>query len=110
LYDKASKKMYTTLLGGISRYNWNEAALKLRANPRVASKTEPTYLNGLQWSDRISTLQTVIADGKMSKTEVVQPKPLPAFPGTDGVFIPETKVAREIAGTDMIDVTALPRR
>jgi hypothetical protein len=108
LYDKASNKMYTTLLGGISRYAWDDTTHEFRANPRVGTKTEPTYLDGLQWSDRISTLQTVIADGKMSTTEAIQPKALPVFVGTDAVFIPEQKLARAMPDTDIIDLNALP--
>jgi hypothetical protein len=108
LYDKGSSKMYTTLLGGISRYSWDDGAHEFRANPRLGSKTESTYLDGLQWSDRVSTLQTVVVDGKTSTTEVVQPKALPTFIGTEAVFIPAPNLPRAMPATDVIDLSALP--
>ena len=64
IYDKIGETMYTTLFGGISQYFWNAASGNFVENPRVGAKVEASYLDGLQWSDQISTIEKVMATGK----------------------------------------------
>jgi len=111
LYEKAGATsrvvMYTTLFGGISRFSWDAAAQRFVENPKVGSKTEPEYLDGLQWSDQISTIQRKQWVGKVETSEVVQTAGLPAFLGTGAVFIPAPQLARAYPGTDILDLEPL---
>ena len=104
IYDKAAQAMYTTFFGGISRYSWDGSAGDFRDNPKVGGKTEQTYLDGMQWSDQISTIRRVMAPGKEETNEVVQPNLLPGYLGTDAVFIPAPGVRRE---GSILDLDAL---
>jgi hypothetical protein len=97
MYSETAQTMYTTLFGGISRFAWNPSAHAFQENPRVGSKTDPIYLDGLQWSDQISTLQKHDTE----TAEFVHPHSLPAFLGTGAVFIPSPEVTRARAGTDI---------
>jgi len=63
LYDKPAASMYTTFFGGISRFAWDSATGKFVENLKTGSKTEATYLDGLQWSDQISTIRKVMSPG-----------------------------------------------
>jgi hypothetical protein len=105
LYDKAFATMYTTFFGGISRYSWE--AGKFVENARTGGKTEATYLDGMQWSDQISTVRRVMARGREETTEFVQRDPLPGWVGTGAVFIPLPEVLRAQSGTDILDLQAL---
>ena len=107
LYDKSSATMYTTFFGGISRYSWDSAAGKFVENPKTGSKTEAAYLDGLQWSDQISTIRKVMTPGNEGTTETVQPDLLPGWIGADAVFIPMPDLARAHAGTDILDMEPL---
>ncbi len=104
IYDKAAQTMYTTFFGGISRYSWDASAGDFRDNPKVGGKTEQIYLDGMQWSDQISTIRKVMAPGKQETNEVVQPNLLPGYLGTDAVFIPAPGVRRE---GSILDLDAL---
>jgi len=101
MYDKATEMMYTTLFGGISRFSWDGG--KYVENPKAGSKAESNYLDGLQWSDQVSTIQK----GKQETVELVHATPLPGFLGTDAVFIPAPGLARAQAGSDILDFQAL---
>jgi len=104
MYDKSSETMYTTFFGGISRYSWDAASGTFIENPRVGSKIEATYLDGMQWSDQISTIRRVTAAGKEKTDEFVHPAYLPGFLGTDAIFIPLASAPRAAAGTSILDL------
>ena len=84
IYDSNRETMYTTFFGGISGNSWDAATRSFVENPRIGAKTDPTYLDGLQWSDQVSTIRA----GELETSEIVQTQPLPGFIGTDAVFIP----------------------
>jgi hypothetical protein len=107
IYDKREQTMYTTFFGGISRFSWDSVVGKFLENPRVGTKTEAVYLDGMQWSDRVSTIRKVMAPGKEETTESVHPSCLPAFLGTGAVFIPAREVARAFPGTSILDYERL---
>jgi hypothetical protein len=107
IYDKREQTMYTTFFGGISRFSWDSVKTKFLENPRAGSKTEAVYLDGMQWSDQISTIRKVMAPGKEETTETVHPSCLPGFLGTGAVFIPAREVARAYPGTVILDYERL---
>ncbi len=108
LYSKASQTMHTTLFGGISRHNWNPATGAFVENPKVGDKSASVYLDGMQWSDQISTVSRVMASGADQTVETVQPGTLPAFVGAEAVFIPLPNIARARAGSAILDLDSLP--
>src|SRR5262249_4506449 len=87
----------------ISRFAWNPASHAFEENPLTGSKSDTTYLDGLQWSDQISTLQMHGAE----TTEFVHPHLLPGFLGTGAVFIPSPGISRARPGTDIPALDAL---
>jgi hypothetical protein len=103
MYSDAAKTMYTTFFGGISRFSWNPLEDVFQEYPLVGSKAEPKYLDGLQWSDQIST----ISKNDTNTAEMVHSLPLPAFLGTDAVFIPVPELARSSSDTDIIALDTL---
>jgi hypothetical protein len=105
MYSESREAMYTTFFGGISRFVWNSTKYAYEENSRVGSKTDLTYLDGLQWSDQISTIQR----SKRESIEVVHPESLPGFIGTDAVFIPNPELARAQPGTDIVAYDSLPK-
>lgn len=107
IYDQAGETMYTTLFGGISQYFWNATARTFIENPRVGAKVETRYLDGLQWSDQISTIQKVMATGKEKTREAVHAALLPAFVGTGAVFIPAPEMAGAELEADILDLESL---
>jgi hypothetical protein len=107
IYDKSGETMYTTLFGGISPYFWNAAAGTFVENPRVGTKVEVKYLDGLQWSDQISTIERVMATGKEKTGEAVHPALLPAFVGAGAVFIAAPGMARAELEAGILDLEAL---
>ena len=109
LYSKASQSMHTTLFGGISRYSWNSSTHEFVENAKVGNKSASVYLDGMQWSDQISTISRVMAPGQEQTIETVQPAALPAFLGAEAVFIPSPNVARASAASNILDLDALPR-
>jgi hypothetical protein len=106
MYSSAAKTMTTTFFGGISRFAWNSSAGAYQENPRVGSKTDSIYLDGLQWSDQISTIET---DGEKT-TERVHPHSLPGFLGAGAVFIPAPELRRALPDTDILELDALPKK
>ncbi len=108
LYDKSAQTMYTTFFGGISRFSWDPATRDFRENPRVGSKTEQVYLDGMQWSDQISTIRKVMAPGREETGEIVQSRLLPGFLGAGAAFIPAPGIRRAHPDTDILDFDALP--
>jgi hypothetical protein len=98
MYSEAAKTMYTSFFGGISRFAWNPLERVYEENPRAGSKTSSTYLDGLQWSDQISTIQK----GEAETIEIVHSRSLPGFIGTGAVFIPASELARAHQGTDIL--------
>jgi hypothetical protein len=106
MYSEVTKTMYTTFFGGISRFSWNPLEATYQENPLVGGKTESKYLDGLQWSDQIST----IAKSNAETTENVQPRPLPAFLGTDAVFIPVADLQRANKNTEILALDSLKNR
>ena len=107
MYDKRSEAMYTTFFGGISRHAWDHSERRFLANPIVGSKNAPVYLDGMQWSDQISTIRRSMVAGKYVTVELVHTASLPAFLGTDAMFIPAADVARAHPGTDILDLQTL---
>jgi hypothetical protein len=103
MYNTAATTMYTTFFGGISRFSWNPLRQVFEENPKVGSKTDSTYLDGLQWSDQISTIRK-----RENETfEIVHPASLPAFVGAGAVFIPSPDLARARPGTDILSFEPL---
>jgi hypothetical protein len=109
IYGKASQTMHTTFFGGISRYSWNSSTSAFVENPRVGNKSASTYLDGMQWSDQISTISKVMAGGNEKTMETVQPNALPAFLGAEAVFIALPDIARAQPSSAILDLDALPR-
>jgi hypothetical protein len=107
MYDQSAQTMYTTFFGGISRYSWDSSVADFRENPRVGGKTEHVYLDGMQWSDQISTIRKVMAPGKEETSEVVHANLLPGFLGTDAVFIPAPEIERAYPDTAILNLDAL---
>jgi hypothetical protein len=107
LYDKTARTMYTTFFGGISRYAWEAAAGQFVENPKAGTKVSPVYLDGLQWSDQISTIQRIMRTSEERTIETGNPTSLPAFVGTDAVFISSPEIARAYPGTDILDLGSL---
>ena len=107
LYDPAGSTMYTTFLGGISRHTWDSAAQRFVENARAGSKSDANYLDGLQWSDQISTIRRLMAAGDAKTDESVQAGSLPAFVGTDALFIPADGVARVDGANEIVDLSSL---
>jgi len=110
IYDKAGETMYTTLFGGISRYAWRGDSQKFVENSKIGTKTQPVYLDGLQWSDQISTIRKVMTPGREETTELVHATALPGFLGTDGVFIPVSGLGRAHPATEILDMQQLRGR
>ena len=104
MYDKVAQTMYTTFFGGLSRYSWDTSRGEFQENPKIGGKTEQIYLDGMQWSDQISTVRKVMATGKEETSEVVQSILLPGFLGTDAVFIPAPGIQRQ---NSILDLDAL---
>jgi hypothetical protein len=98
MYSEAAKTMYTTFFGGISRYSWNALEDSYLENPVIGSKSDSRYSDGLQWSDQISTIRK----NETGASEMVHSQPLPAFLGTDAVFIPNRELARAYPNTDIL--------
>jgi hypothetical protein len=107
VYHKTAGAMYTTFFGGISRYSWDYRTNQFVENPKVGTKVSPIYLDGLQWSDQISTIEKRMGAGKESISETANPRELPAFVGTDAVFVPAPEIARAYPGTDILDLESL---
>jgi hypothetical protein len=105
MYSDITRTMYTTFFGGISRYVWSPSTHVFEENPRIGSKTDLIYMDGLQWSDQISTIQTRGAD----TSELVHPRSLPAFLGTDAVFIPSPEITRARASTNILALDSLAK-
>jgi hypothetical protein len=103
MYSQTEKTMYTTFFGGISRFSWNALEDVFEANPMIGAKAEPKYLDGLQWSDQVSTLRK----NETGTAEMVHPRPLPAFLGTDAVFIPVPDLSRAYHDTDILAFDSL---
>ena len=106
MYSEAAKTMYTTFFGGISRFSWNGFEDVYVENPVIGSKSESKYLDGLQWSDQISTIRK----NETGTAEMVQSQPLPAFLGTDAVFIPALELPRAYRNTDILAFDSLKDR
>ncbi len=98
MYSKAAQAMYTTFFGGISRFAWDASEQAFQENPVIGSKAEAKYMDGLQWSDQISTIQKT----QSGTIEIVHSSPLPAFLGTDAIFIPIPELERASPNTDIL--------
>ena len=107
MYDRSAETMYTTFFGGISRFRWDPTSAEFVENLKIGNKTESTYLDGMQWSDQISTIRRVMSAGKEESTEIVHPGFLPGFLGTGAVFIPSPDVARAHSGSNILDLEPL---
>ena len=110
MYDKASQTMYTTFFGGISRHSWDSKVSAFVENPRIGAKSGSNYLDGMQWSDQISTIGKVMAPGREATFETVQPALLPGFLGTGGIFIPIPDIVRVHPGSATLDFAALAHK
>jgi hypothetical protein len=103
MYSEATKTMYTTFFGGISRFSWNPSEGIYQENPMTGSKSDSKYLDGLQWSDQVSTIQK----DETATIEMVHSRPLPTFLGTDAVFIPVPELARAYPDTEILSFDSL---
>jgi hypothetical protein len=103
MYSETAKTMYTTFFGGISRFSWNPSEAVFQENTMTGSKTDVKYLDGLQWSDQVSTIQK----NETRTSEMVHSSPLPAYLGTDAVFIPVPELARAARNTDILALDSL---
>ena len=103
LYDSANNAMYTTFFGGISRHYYDKAADGFVPHPKVGTRSDSVYLDGMQWSDQISTIRRT----QNNTEEWVHSMPLPAFIGSDGVFVPTPDLPRAANSTDIIDIAEL---
>jgi hypothetical protein len=99
--------MYTTFFGGISRHFWNDDKTEFVANPMVGTKADAVYLDGMQWSDQISTIRRSYSSTIASTHEFVQRATLPAFIGSDSVFIPDPQLTRVAGQPDILEATAI---
>ena len=95
LYDRGAGAMYTTFFGGISRYSWNSDTGRFAENPKVGNKVSPVYMDGLQWSDQISTIGSVSDGAKTVSSEIANPSSLPAYTGADAVFVEGQRSGRD---------------
>jgi hypothetical protein len=109
MYDRTAETMYSTFFGGISRFWWDSTSGAFVENAKIGTKSEASYLDGMQWSDQISTIRTVMAAGREETSELVHPGFLAGFLGTGAVFIPTPELARAHAGTNILDLERLPR-
>ncbi len=107
LYDSVRGSMYTTLFGGISRFQWDATSSRYLENAKSGDKSSSNYLDGLQWSDQISTIERASVGGREETREFVQSCGLPAFVGTDALFIPLPNVKRALEGSDVLDLASL---
>jgi hypothetical protein len=107
MYDGSLDTMYTTFFGGISRHAWDRSARTFVENPKRGSKSDAGYLDGLQWSDQISTIRKVMTDEENGTTEVVHAGLLPSFMGAGAVFIPAPALPRARTGTDILALESL---
>jgi hypothetical protein len=110
MHSKKSNTMLTTFFGGISRYSWDSGNGDFVENPRIGNKASPSYLDGMQWSDQISTICRFMNAGSEKTTEFVHPTNLPAFVGTEAIFIPAPSLPRAVDRTDIIELDSLQRR
>ncbi len=110
LYDRAGETLHTIFFGGISRYTWDVDHEQFVENPRVGAKTDSNYMDGMQWSDQISTLSRVMTPGNEHTIETVQPNSLPAFVGTGGLFIPLLDIPCIIPDSNVLDFSAVQRK
>lgn len=106
-YDKSGGAMYTTFFGGIGRYSWDNVAGQFVENAKVGTKVSSVYLDGLQWSDQIATIQKVMVPGKETTREIANASPLPGYMGTDAVFIAAPEISRAYSGGDIFDLESL---
>ena len=104
LFDRTSRTMHTTFFGGISRWAWNYKNARLELAPRVGAKTTAVYLDGMEWIDQISTLVRSPDDNY----EVVHSaNRMPAYVGTNAVFLPSTELQRIRPRVDVFDIEPL---
>ena len=106
MYSETARAMYTTFFGGISRFSWNPVQHVYEENARTGNKGESVYLDGLQWSDQISTIQK--SGGETIET--VHAQPLPGFIGAGAVFIPADEVPRARPDTDILAFDSLQKK
>jgi hypothetical protein len=107
LYEPSQHRMYVTLFGGISGSYFDFEKNAFREFPKQGTKSSATYLDGMQWSDQVSTLAFT---NDIAVREWVHERPLPAFLGTSAVFIPLPEVARAQPETRIIDLSKLHGR
>ena len=101
LYDSSNQAMYTTFFGGISRHYYDEG--RFLPHAKVGTKSDAIYLDGMQWSDQISTIRKTATD----TDEFVQAKTLPTFMGSDAVFIPARDVPRINGAAEIVDIAGM---
>ncbi|HVH13351.1 MAG TPA: hypothetical protein VM759_09880 [Longimicrobium sp.] len=97
LYDPAGGTMFTTLLGGITDWYYNQAGQLVPSN----------IDNWMPWTAAITTLVRA-RDG--TTTEVVQPvnQQLPQRMGANAVFVPNPQLPRFGGTNDVLDYSQLP--
>jgi hypothetical protein len=101
MFDLASKEMYTTFFGGISRWTWNYSTNQFEKAALAGKKSnESGYLDGMPWIDHISTL----VKGPTQTYEFVQSNRLPSYLGTNAAFLPAPGLKEVRENTGIFDL------
>jgi len=103
MFDPESKTMYTTFLGGISRWTWDKTQKVFAEAPLLGDKTSTIYFDGMPWIDQVSTL------GRRGheSMETVQEARLGGYVGTNAAFLPVPGLKRIREDADVYDLRAL---
>jgi len=103
LFDPDTGNMLTTFFGGISGYTWNPDNRQFELAPHVGDKSSPVYLDGLTWTDQITTL----IHGAKGTFETVQSKRMAGYLGTNSAFLPVAELKRVRPDADVFDLRPL---
>ena len=99
-FDPDSKAMMTTFFGGITQWIWNGEQGQFHPAPRVGTKADREYFDGMPWTDQITTL----VRNAQSTYEAVQPGRLAAYLGANGAFLPAPGLERIRPDADVFDL------
>jgi len=104
LYDSETRFMYTTFFGGISHWTWSYENQRFEEAPLAGDKSIDPYLDGMEWTDQISTL---VRHG-VDTFEFVQPfSRLPVHMGAEAVFFPAPNLRVVGSHPDILDLRQL---
>jgi len=104
VFDKASSSSFTTLLGGISQFHYDQPS-----NTLVQDALDLD--NGVDGLPFINTVSTIQHGPQGAYAQFIQPKPLPGLLGTDGQFLPDSALQKsQIFPNGVINLTGLTAR